>query len=825
MKKLFKRITTGAFILTGAVVIPLAVIASNSPSQDEAIVENSVNNVLAASSSEASAFENANLASSIDNGNIFHAWNWSMTTIEANLDKIKAAGFTTIQTSPMQPQKDYYSGDTAKGAWWKLYQPLGFSIATKNNALGTKQELIHMVSKAHEKGLNVIVDVVANHLAGSSTQLSIGVKEYEPEIYGSNGNLSGGAKLHSETIYKAEDYSHTTNGNIDLPDLNTHDSHVQQRVLSLCKEYIDCGVDGFRFDAAKHIETENSAEPWGASNFWPTVINGTTSYAKSKGKSTPYYYGEILYTVGSNRSYSWYTKYMDVIDNKVGNSLTSNFSQHTAAATSYYETTGFNSGEKVVVWAESHDTYANDNHESTNYSIYDINKSYAIMGARNGAEALYLARPTDTAGTDAWVNCSVKLGQKGSEAYSWKQIEGVNKFRNYWGTSNEYLFNSNGFAQVVRYNGSESGMVLVNANSSTDVNNVSVPDVMKSGTYKDYVTGNSFTVSNGKVSGKIDGNSGIAVLYKEDNHVVTEKDTVYFVNSKNWSNVYVYAWKGKGGTGNQNAIWPGIKMTKTGEKLNGYDIYSYTSSNFLGEYENIIFTDNNGSKTNDLNITLNQYDANGNASTYSGGNNIDEFDKNTVYFVNSKNWSNVYVYAWKGKGGTGNQNAIWPGIKMTKTGTKVNGYDVYSYTTSNFLGEYEKIIFTDNNGSKTNDLTITLNQYDASGNSSIYEGGGNVIEENNKIYFINTKNWSKVYVYAWKGNGGTGNQNSNWPGVKMTKTGAKVNGYDVYVLEETDFLIKWENVIFTNNNGSQTKDIKITTNCYNASGTATTYEA
>jgi alpha-amylase len=238
---------------------------------------------------------NATLANSIDNGNIFHAWDWSMSTIKANLDSIKAAGFTTIQTSPMQPQKDYWAGNTSKEAWWKLYQPHGFSIATKNNALGTKSELHSMVNAAHNKGLKVIVDVVANHLAGYYDHFDQGVKEYEHTIYGSNGNISGGAKLHTETYNGASDSWCTKNGNIGLPsDLNTHDSYVQKRVLSLCKKYIDCGVDGFRFDAAKPIETDNSSEAYGASAFWPSVVNGTTSYSQSKGKAKPYYHGEIL---------------------------------------------------------------------------------------------------------------------------------------------------------------------------------------------------------------------------------------------------------------------------------------------------------------------------------------------------------------------------------------------------------------------------------------------------------------------------------------------------------------------------------------------------
>ena len=188
-------------------------------------------------------------------------------------------------------------------------------------------------------------------------------------------------------------------------------------------------------------------------------------------------------------------------------------------------------------------------------------------------------------------------------------------------------------------------------------------------------------------------------------------------------------------------------------------------------------------------------------------------------------WGN-YVYAWKGNGGSGNQNSAWPGVKMTKTGTKVGGYDLYSYTSSNFLGTWTNVIFTNNSGSQTKDITISTNCYNAAGTASTYTPttttNTNNTVNNNVIYFINTKKWSTVYCYAWKGNGGSGNQLSSWPGVKMTKTSKKVNGYYVWKLESTNILTNWEKVIFTNGS-AQTKDITITTNCYNAAGTASTY--
>ena len=39
-------------------------------------------------------------------GVILHAWDWSFNTVKANLDAIKAAGYTEIQVSPIQVNKD-----------------------------------------------------------------------------------------------------------------------------------------------------------------------------------------------------------------------------------------------------------------------------------------------------------------------------------------------------------------------------------------------------------------------------------------------------------------------------------------------------------------------------------------------------------------------------------------------------------------------------------------------------------------------------------------------------------------------------------------------
>ena len=80
-----------------------------------------------------------------------------LKNITAELENIAQAGFTAVQTSPAQA-----SG--GKGQWYWLYQPLGFSVQT--NELGSKMDLQNLCTEADKYGIKVIVDVVANHLAG-----------------------------------------------------------------------------------------------------------------------------------------------------------------------------------------------------------------------------------------------------------------------------------------------------------------------------------------------------------------------------------------------------------------------------------------------------------------------------------------------------------------------------------------------------------------------------------------------------------------------------------------------------------------------------------
>ena len=233
--------------------------------------------------------------SKTEDGNIFHAFCWKYKDITANLSSISEASFKSVQISPVQEPKN---GGTT---WWSFYQPLSFSIAT-NSSLGSKADLKELCDEAEKHGISIIADIVFNHLANiddnhlesdGTPTVCPDVAQYEPEIY-ANRNASG------EVATFHHNKNATGSGAVtqyyqwgNLPDLNTANSLVQQRSLDLLKECIDVGIDGFRLDAAKHIETPT--DPQYASDFFPNVINAAKDYYKSKHSNQDLYvYGEIL---------------------------------------------------------------------------------------------------------------------------------------------------------------------------------------------------------------------------------------------------------------------------------------------------------------------------------------------------------------------------------------------------------------------------------------------------------------------------------------------------------------------------------------------------
>lgn len=623
----------------------------------------------AASSAAAEEAQDYGLADTTAEGVILHAFNWTYDTIKENLPAIAQAGYTTVQTSPVQQPKDFCDSKDTSGQWWKLYQPLSFSIGNES-WLGTKADLEELCAEAENYGIKIICDIVSNHMAnnqnGDSFTYYEDIEKYEPEIYNNTDQYFHQIK---KTVSDSS-IEYITQGTLDgVPDLNTSDSYVQERVISLLEECIDSGVDGFRFDAAKHIETPEDGDY--ASDFWPNVIGTATEYAESKGNEI-YCYGEILNTPGAGRSITAYTQYLDVTDNKTGDATLVNIykknSEKVVASQAYsYDDDASN----FVLWAESHDTYMGQSGSAglantSDISNEEIAKAWAVVAARSESTALYLSRP------------GVIMGGPADSAWKSTAVSEINKFHNRFIGTSDSVYNDGDVVAVQR---GDSGIVLVNLGTSSDVSVTT--QAMADGTYIDAITGNEFTVTNGVISGTI-GSTDIAVIYegaettpkanfsKEDTSFKTDTMPVTITLENAESGTY---------------------------SINGGEAVEFTDSvkvtlgegSVPGDVISLTVTATNGTKTTEETHFY----------TKEAGTGTGVF----VYFDNStRNFKSVCVYAFyevKDSDGTvtySTCNAAWPGVIMDYD--EESGLYFYELPEDLKVGE-ASVIFSDGGADQT----------------------------------------------------------------------------------------------------------------------------
>lgn len=604
------------------------------------------------------ASADSTLRDKVGDGVMLHAFNWSYNTIKENLPAIAAAGYTTVQTSPVQQPKDYSTSGDVTGQWWKLYQPISFHIA-EQSWLGTKDDLKSLCDEADKYGIKIICDIVSNHIANADEtrpdSVSNQVKKYEPEFYKKRRTYTRTYKGDAnDSSVQAVVQGHVSK----CPDLVTNDTAVQGYIINLLKECIDCGVDGFRFDAAKHIETEDDGEY--ASDYWKNITTSASSYYTQKTGDDLYIYGEILNNCGADRSYSSYTKYINVTDNRTGDAVLYNVTRGKASTATNAKYKSGVAASNAVLWAESHDTYEGSSGSSGFSNTADVSdenvvKAWAIVASRKDSTALFFARP----GT------ALMGGVSTDTTYKSTAVSEINKFHNLFVGQSEKLGSSGDIAYVAR---GTSGIVLSNCkgtNASVSISGTGLAD----GKYTDTVSGAEFTVANGVLTGSI-GKTGVAVVY---NGTTTPKA----INSV------------------ESGSFRGDTMTLTLSLENAtsgtYCLDDSTPVKFTGTTSIRIGSDYKPGET--INLTVTATDGVKTSSMAYKYTKSTAQESGVYVFFNpatQKGWSapyQVYIYDETTNKGTVYKNANWPGEAMTLD--PATGYYYYEVPKSSSISADE----------------------------------------------------------------------------------------------------------------------------------------
>ena len=606
----------------------------------------------AASDTTSTDHSSNDTADSVSDGVILHAWCWSFNTIKNNLKQIHDAGYTAVQTSPVNEVKVGNSGSKSLNNWYWLYQPTKYSIG--NYYLGTEAEFKSMCAAAKEYNIRIIVDATLNDTTSDYSAISDEIKSIPNWTHG-NKQISNWSDR--------EDV--TQNSLLGLYDWNTQNSQVQTYLKNYLERLISDGASGFRYDAAKHIELPSQYDGSYGSNFWPNITDNGSEFQ----------YGEVLQDSISKESD--YANYMSVTASNYGNTIRNALKNRDFTASTLQNFNISVPASKLVTWVESHDNYANDDQVSTWMNNSDIKLGWAVVASRSGSVPLFFDRPVD-GGNGTRFPGSSEIGDAGSSLYYDKAVVAVNKFHNAMAGQSEYISNPNGNTKIFENERGSKGVVFANASDSSYSLNVKTS--LADGTYENKAGSDEFTVKNGYLTGTIQGRE-VVVLYGDptsSSSTTTETKKVYFEKPSSWgSRVYAYVYN-KNTNKAITSAWPGKKMTALGNDEYELDLDTDEDDSDLA----VIFTD--GTKqtpaANEAGFTFTAdatYDQNGVVKK--------------VYFEKPSSWgSRVYAYVYN-KNTNKAITSAWPGKKMTALGNDEYELDLDTDEDDSDLA----VIFTD----------------------------------------------------------------------------------------------------------------------------------
>lgn len=430
---------------------------------------------------------------------ILHVWSWNFPTIAKNMKTIADAGFTMLQTSPVQQHFNpegkitkIFDGGGKDGSWYYYYQPTDWKIG--NAIVGTREQMKEMMDSAAKYNVQVLVDVLPNHTA-------FDVDAVSDDFYNAVGGRD--RMFHSKGLTPINNYNDREQCTLwamgSLPDVNTENPDFQKYYLTFVNDLLSLGVHGFRYDTAKHIgvhsDPVDTASGVKENDFWD-VVTGRKS-VKGVSLSQPYdslfVYGEVLQD--KNVPELEYADYMGQTASGYGHVLREALSKGSVNGLDIVSWHHQAAPEYLTTWVESHDTYCNA-HESASLTDDQIRTGWVFLTARQNGVPLFFSRPMGSTRENYWGDNVI--GARGNDEFFHPEVVAVNKFRKAMSGQKEDLqFSPDG--SILLVNRGKKGAAVVNISSVAGF--VDLPTGLPDGVYTDVVYGKEFKVKKHRLHG------------------------------------------------------------------------------------------------------------------------------------------------------------------------------------------------------------------------------------------------------------------------------------------------------------------------------------
>jgi alpha-amylase len=371
--------------------------------------------------------------------------------------------------------------------------------------MGNRSQFVAMVNTCHAAGVKVYADAVINHMTGQGGGgAGYGGTTFSDK-YDYPGKYGYDDFHHYPQCPETDDQIHDYGVQADvqecelvqLADLNTETDYVRTQIAGYLNDLLSTGVDGFRVDAVKHINT--------------TDIAGI----EAKLSKPTYVYQEVMYGAGEAVQPSMYESTGDLLEFRYGTDIKAKFTGNMADLVTY----GFGQGwgmepsNRAVSFVDNHDTDRNGStlsyKDGQNYNLanvfmlawnYGTPQVYSSFGFSNNdqsppADAGGMVTNTDCA--NGWI-CEDR-NQAVDGMVGWHNAVAGAAVGNTWTDgSNQVAFGrgSAGFVAINREGGSLSRIFATG---------------LAAGTYCDVIHG---TVSGGRCSGPtvtVDGSGNASV--------------------------------------------------------------------------------------------------------------------------------------------------------------------------------------------------------------------------------------------------------------------------------------------------------------------------
>ena len=142
---------------------------------------------------------------------------------------------------------------------------------------GTEEDLRELIELCHERNVKVILDLVINHTGtlnpwfisflNAHRSRDTNDPYYDFYVWYPTGETAPAGRTFAQLSGTSDYYE--CNFSNSMPELNYDNDAVRQAVLDVAKYYLDLGIDGFRFDAAKYIYFGDNVQ---SAAFWQWYI-------------------------------------------------------------------------------------------------------------------------------------------------------------------------------------------------------------------------------------------------------------------------------------------------------------------------------------------------------------------------------------------------------------------------------------------------------------------------------------------------------------------------------------------------------------------------